>query len=558
MCIHYEPMSVKEGGMKRSNVIIVSIAVFFLVIGSEFRGIESRPRKEIPNGQTFSSQDNSPYLELERKGGFPEAKEESLSFPEEISQLGFGNPPRILSDTTFLTLPPGGCSTVAVVCSIPAFPPVADILIDFDLTGSMGQELDSLKDNAINIMNGIRAEISNSTFGLISAEDYNANYFDVFGSNCGYSGPYGSGLKPDSPYRLDIALTSDIPAVENAINAMFLGDGADGAEDYTRQLYESIAELETDTNGIYGSIGWRPDAKKIVLAFNDNLPHDCNITQCIGGFPFSFGRDPGRDEIENTGDDLVLLNVLDQMAFNNVSLVDVYSGDSLTKQLWDCWTALTPGGGSFLVNPDGSIPGGVSIDSFIVDLIHSTFDTLDEVTARVCGGDSSFLNSVTPPSYNDVPTPSQISFDLEFCVPPGTPPGTYCIDVCTYTDNLLLCSYTVCINVTSGVGAEEEARPNEFLENRIQLLETSPNPFQSTTLVRYSLPESRGDVPVRLDILDISGRKVKTLVDETQGSGVYTVEWDSRTGVSPVSSGIYFYRLEAGEVVETMKFILLR
>jgi hypothetical protein len=439
--------------MKKINVILLGVSLLIVIIGVGRSGINVTVANQVDSDQIFfSSQDIPLPLDFNNISELSPMSVEGVTKARDVTTQGFDQTPLITAGTTFVSLLPGECYTDTMVCSVPDFPPVADILIDFDLTGSMGQELDRLKANSINIMNSIRAEIPNSNFGLISGEDYNQIYSEPL-VNCDYAGPYGSDVKPDSPYRLDISLTSDITAVAMAIDAMVLGDGMDFPEDYTRQLYESVAELVGDTNSTYGILGWRPEAKKIVLAFNDYVPHDCNVTQCVGMFPWSFGRDPGRDELVNTADDLVLLDVIDQMANQNISLVDVSSGDTLTITLWRCLASLTPGGGAFLVNPDGSIPGGVSIEDFIVNLIESTFDTLEEVSPQVCGGDPSFLNSVTPPSYYDVYTPSDLTFELEFCVPPGTNPGTYCIDVCTYTDdNLLLCTYTICIEVTSGVG----------------------------------------------------------------------------------------------------------
>jgi hypothetical protein len=547
--------------MKITNVIIFGVSFLMVLMGTGRDGVKfSLANQDDAKRVQFSSQ-NDPMPEMiQTIGKYSQVTFEKVAPARDVSTRWFDHLPHIASGTTFVSLIPGECYTDTMVCSVPDFPPVADILFDFDLTGSMGQELDRLKANSINIMAAIQAEIPNSNFGLISAEDYNHDYFDLM-TNCDYVAPYGSDIKPDSPYRLDISLTSDITAVSMAINAMVLGDGMDPPEDYTRQLYESVAELVGDTNSTYGTLGWRPESKKIVLAFNDNLPHDCNVTQCLGAIPWSFGKDPGRDEIPNTGDDLVLLEVLDEMASQNISLVDVCSADSLIIILWHCLASRTPGGGAFLVNPDGSIPGGVSIDSFIVSLIEATFDTLEEVSPRVCGGDPSFLNSVTPSSYFDVYTPSDLTFELEFCVPPGTNPGTYCIDVCTYTDdNLLLCTYTICIEVTSGVGVEEEPESENLLSEGFQLLESTPNPFQSTTQIRYVLPGVGGDIPVRLDVFDITGSLVEVLVNETQGPGAYEVEWDGREA----GSGIYFYRLTAGRLdalssfIETKKFVLMR
>ncbi len=82
-----------------------------------------------------------------------------------------------------------------------------------------------------------------------------------------------------------------------------------------------------------------------------------------------------------------------------------------------------------------------------------------------------------------------------------------------------------------------------------------PNPFNPSTTISYELA-SPGDV--RLTIYDALGREVSTLVNAPQSGGRYTVRWDA----SSVSSGIYFYRLEArstaGSYVETKKMTLVR
>ena len=73
----------------------------------------------------------------------------------------------------------------------------------------------------------------------------------------------------------------------------------------------------------------------------------------------------------------------------------------------------------------------------------------------------------------------------------------------------------------------------------------------------FRLVFSAGDV--RLEIYNIIGQKVATLVNEKLSAGEYVVQWDGRdqSGVT-VSSGIYFYRLEAGNVIISKKMLLLQ
>ena len=83
-----------------------------------------------------------------------------------------------------------------------------------------------------------------------------------------------------------------------------------------------------------------------------------------------------------------------------------------------------------------------------------------------------------------------------------------------------------------------------------------PNPFNATTTVRYSLPENAN---VRLEIFNILGQKVKTLVNEPQSAGYKQVLWDGRNDQGDgVSSGVYFYRINAGKFRDVMKMSLLK
>lgn len=60
--------------------------------------------------------------------------------------------------------------------------------------------------------------------------------------------------------------------------------------------------------------------------------------------------------------------------------------------------------------------------------------------------------------------------------------------------------------------------------------------------------------PVKLSVLDLVGREVAVLVNEKKGSGIYEVTFDA----SGLASGVYLYRLQAGDFVQTRKMILLK
>ncbi len=88
------------------------------------------------------------------------------------------------------------------------------------------------------------------------------------------------------------------------------------------------------------------------------------------------------------------------------------------------------------------------------------------------------------------------------------------------------------------------------------LSQNSPNPFHHTTHIRFQVSAPR-DASLR--VYDLSGSLVKTLVDGAQEPGYYTAVWDGRDQVGlEVPSGIYFYRLKAGDFTATRKLTVLR
>lgn len=87
--------------------------------------------------------------------------------------------------------------------------------------------------------------------------------------------------------------------------------------------------------------------------------------------------------------------------------------------------------------------------------------------------------------------------------------------------------------------------------DRVVLHGNRPNPFNPQTEIEFSLPSEEH---VTLEIFDLQGKRVKTLVDGTLGAGWHAVSWDARRH----ASGIYLYRLCAGDVVEQKRMVLLR
>lgn len=100
------------------------------------------------------------------------------------------------------------------------------------------------------------------------------------------------------------------------------------------------------------------------------------------------------------------------------------------------------------------------------------------------------------------------------------------------------------------------ATGDELVPTRIVLEQNSPNPFNPTTSIRFSLP-SAGEV--ELAVFDLAGRRVRTLEQGLMNEGAHTVTWNGRSDSDhEVASGIYFYKLTSGKTKQERKMVLIR
>ena len=100
--------------------------------------------------------------------------------------------------------------------------------------------------------------------------------------------------------------------------------------------------------------------------------------------------------------------------------------------------------------------------------------------------------------------------------------------------------------VTATTGIAQEGVPNSFA-----LEQNYPNPFNPSTMIRFELPTAAN---VTLRVFNSLGQEMALLVNQRNEAGYYQATWNA----SNVPSGIYFYRLQAGEFIETNKMVLLK
>ena len=94
------------------------------------------------------------------------------------------------------------------------------------------------------------------------------------------------------------------------------------------------------------------------------------------------------------------------------------------------------------------------------------------------------------------------------------------------------------------------------LPQDFQLHSNYPNPFNPSTLISYDLAF---ETNVKLNIYDMRGRMINSLVNQVQNAGMHTIQWDAMDYKgSGVSAGVYLYKLEAGGKVFTEKMIFMK
>ena len=91
----------------------------------------------------------------------------------------------------------------------------------------------------------------------------------------------------------------------------------------------------------------------------------------------------------------------------------------------------------------------------------------------------------------------------------------------------------------------------EINPGKWNLAQNYPNPFNPVTTISYQIPKT---AKVKLSIFNIRGQLVKTLVNKNQMQGSYSIVWDA----NGLSSGIYFYKINAGDYTEIKKCLIVK
>ncbi|MCA9496531.1 MAG: right-handed parallel beta-helix repeat-containing protein [Nanoarchaeota archaeon] len=304
-----------------------------------------------------------------------------------------------------------------------------DVMFLFDLTGSMGDDISQIKASANSMIANISSSVSDVAFGVGSFMDYPTSY-----NYCGYSSTYGS-ASSDVPFKLDEDVTKNVTSVEDAINSLVMGSGYDGPESYARALKESI------------NVSWRDGAKKVVVIFEDNVPHDCNLGD-YGCSSSSTGTDPGSDGIAGTGDDIAWDVLAAELKAAGITVIVLEADFGVCDGVWEYMANMT--GGIF-----SEVSSSEDITDEIIALIEETTSVVDVMSIVPQTGFESWVN-VDPLSILNVSGDTTVTFMVNITVPNGTEPGEYNFYNLVVGDGSVMAVQDVNVTVPGTCGPECE------------------------------------------------------------------------------------------------------
>lgn len=225
---------------------------------------------------------------------------------------------------------------------------------------------------------------------------------------------------------------------------------------------------------------------------------------------------------------------------------DIYSGD-VTGQ------TLTPGlykwGTDVLISPGGVTISGTSRDVWIFQISGKLILAGGAIVTLSGGAQASNIfwqvagEDITLGTYSDMK--GIILCKTQILMSTGaTLKGR------AFADNIVSLDANAVAGPSEVTSIEADLAPKQFL-----LFQNNPNPFNPSTRIQYSLKKA---AQVTLKVYNLIGREVATLVNSRQEAGSYTVPFNIDRGNLGFSTGVYFYRLEAGSFVSTKKLVLMK
>ncbi len=202
----------------------------------------------------------------------------------------------------------------------------------------------------------------------------------------------------------------------------------------------------------------------------------------------------------------------------------------------------------------------ISGQDLYISIIRTQNDLPDTVwTSSICTGLACFPPELDTVNYSGIfgpiPPDSTVDFHLQVFTNPSIP-GT--AEITIKVENQSNPADTAALTFTFSTEATKIKRNHLPLSGTFQLLANYPNPFNPETNIPFEIGGGQS-VPVQLSIYNVLGQLVAIPLNKVLSPGFYEVTWDGTDGSGrPVSSGLYFYELSAGNYRMLGKMILLK
>jgi hypothetical protein len=133
----------------------------------------------------------------------------------------------------------------------------------------------------------------------------------------------------------------------------------------------------------------------------------------------------------------------------------------------------------------------------------------------------------------------------------GTTNFLFSVSFTDVNNGTVVGEYGTILRTTDGGTTFVEEERLDGITNNFFLCDNFPNPFNPSTIMKYSIPRTS---IVIIKVFDILGNEIETLINEEKSAGTYEAKWNG----SNLPSGVYFYQMRAGDFVQTKKMMLIK
>ena len=316
---------------------------------------------------------SAPFLALSSSGGSPSISPTSFSAELEDEE--------VVTDTITVTIPADTSS------------PKVDIYILADTTGSMGSVISSLRTDATTLTSALYDDVdADLRIGI-------GNYKDF----------------PFDSYAFDHQIAPQADTNESSVLGQIATWSASGGFDGSEGQFFALNRLANDTDPAGGSIGWRTDAKKIVVWFGDAPGHD-SVCTAVSGLSTDITEASLTAELQD--EDITVLAIGTRTGYFNA--LDDNPTSSANNYTGRCTIGGTSGQATRISTATGgSYTAGVNntdIVDTIIDLVGAEVNEINSLKAVPSSSLAPYVNSVSPSSYGpiDLSTSFEDDFDIEF------------------------------------------------------------------------------------------------------------------------------------------------